>query len=168
MFRFDESLHDIGCPTGESHAFCCNIKRLKTVQARVDVISAVCYLQTFRHVYQAEAISGGKPHSSPNSSRMTNRICNDRIIAYSNFQYLISFENLNQKFCRIRESGDLTGKNKLRCEIFTTKKKLIRPNPKGNFHEAIIRTSSILIPKGNAACMNILHGALLLSSVSKC
>ena len=35
----------------------------------------------------------------------------------------------------------------MRCEIFTTKKELIRP--KGNFREVIIQTSSILILKGN-------------------
>ena len=52
----------------------------------------------------------------------------------------------------------------MRCEIFTTKKELIRT--KGNFREVIIQTSSILILililmfSG----VNILHGALSISS----
>ena len=52
----------------------------------------------------------------------------------------------------------------MRCEIFTTKKELIRT--KGNFREVIIQTSSILILililmfSG----VNILHGALPISS----
>ena len=50
LFRFDESLNDIGCPTGESYPFSCSIQQLKTVQARFDVISDVDYRQTFRHV----------------------------------------------------------------------------------------------------------------------
>ena len=37
LFRFDESLHDIGCPTGESCPFSCSIEQLKTVQAQFDV-----------------------------------------------------------------------------------------------------------------------------------
>ena len=51
----------------------------------------------------------------------------------------------------------------MRCEIFTTKKELIRA--KGNFGEVIIQTSSILILMFSG--VNILHGALSISS-EKC
>ena len=50
----------------------------------------------------------------------------------------------------------------MRCEIFTTKKKLIRT--KGNFREVIIQTSSILILILMFSGVNILHGALSISS----
>ena len=54
----------------------------------------------------------------------------------------------------------------MRCEIFTTKKELIRT--KGNFREVIIQTSSILILILILILMfsgvNILHGALSISS----
>ena len=48
----------------------------------------------------------------------------------------------------------------MRCEIFTTKKELIRA--KGNFREVIIQRSSILILMFSG--VNILHGALSISS----
>ena len=50
----------------------------------------------------------------------------------------------------------------MRCEIFTTKKELIRT--KGNFREVIIQTSSILILILMFSGVNILHGALSISS----
>ena len=48
----------------------------------------------------------------------------------------------------------------MRCEIFTTKKELIRA--KGNFREVINQRSSILILMFSG--VNILHGALSISS----
>ena len=39
LLRFDEGLHDIGCPTGEAYPFSCSIQQLKTLQALFDVIS---------------------------------------------------------------------------------------------------------------------------------
>ena len=53
----------------------------------------------------------------------------------------------------------------MRCEIFTTKKELIRA--KSNFREVIIQTSSILILILMFSGVNILHGALSISS-EKC
>ena len=50
----------------------------------------------------------------------------------------------------------------MRCEIFTTKKELIRA--KSNFREVIIQTSSILILILMFSGVNILHGALSISS----